>query len=401
MNDRIRQSFSVPFTYPVCFTRGVFAPGNETLASVFEPTAEPGASARVLAFVDAGLAAAQPDFPLRLERWFAARAPRLDLVAAPVPVPGGEAVKNDYRLIMAALDQMLEYRLCRQSYVLVAGGGAVLDAVGFAAALVHRGLRLVRLPSTTLAQNDAGLGVKNGMNLHGQKNAIGVFAPPAAVVNDLDLLSSLPLAHWLGGVAEAFKVALIKDAAFFHQLCADAARYPAREPAAMEALVRRCAALHLDHIRTSGDPFEMGSARPLDCGHWAAHRLESLSGYRMPHGQAVAFGLALDAEYAAAQGWLAPVDCQRLLAGLETAGFSLWDAVLDDGPLAADHPLFEGLALFREHLGGQLTVTLPWPLGQRIEVHEMDRARLVAGLERLRARARGRAPAAAGAPVTV
>lgn len=133
--------------------------------------------------------------------------------------------------------------------------------VGFVTALVHRGLRLVRMPTTVLAQNDAGVGVKNGMNEHGVKNFLGTFAPPFAVVNDAAFLETLPDEHWRGGISEAFKVAIIKDRAFFEFLVRSAPRLRAREANAMEALVKRCAVLHLEHIASSGDPFEIWGRR--------------------------------------------------------------------------------------------------------------------------------------------
>jgi 3-dehydroquinate synthase len=252
------------------------------------------------------------------------------------------------------------------------GGGAVLDALGFAASLLHRGLRLVRVPTTVLAQNDAGVGVKNGMNLHGGKNTIGTFHPPSAVFNDADFLPTLPDRDWRGGIAEAFKVAMIKDAPFFDFLCDRAADLRRRDMASMQELIRRCAELHLEHIATEGDPFETGTARPLDFGHWSAHKLESMSNYRIGHGQAVAIGLALDAAYAARRGWISGHVCRRLHQGLARSGLPLWDELLalrqGDGRLA----VLGGLDDFREHLGGELTLTYPRGLGRRHEVHEVN-----------------------------
>jgi 3-dehydroquinate synthase len=191
-------------------------------------------------------------------------------------VEGGEAIKNDLPGFVGRLDELVDQRMCRHSVVLAVGGGAVLDAIGLAAALVHRGLRLVRIPTTVLAQNDSGVGVKNAINYRHTKNLLGAFAPPFAVINDLNFLRSLPDAEWTDGIAEAFKVALIKDKANSLPGCAPTPPPCARATKApWPTWCRRCAELHLDHIRTSGDPFEFGQARPLDFGHWSAHRLES------------------------------------------------------------------------------------------------------------------------------
>ncbi len=378
------QRIAPAFAYPVLFTRDLFGAGSHALRQSFGDDA---AERRALVFLDGGLAEAQPDLARRMAACFATVPGLPRLAAEPIVVPGGEAIKNDYRLVMAIVDQILEQRLCRHSFVVAAGGGAVLDAVGFAASIVHRGVRLLRLPSTVLAQNDAGIGVKNGMNLHGGKNTIGTFAPPHAVVNDLDLLDSLPDREWRAGIAEAFKVALIKDADFFEFLCGAASRLKARDAAAMERLVIRCAELHLDHIRDHGDPFEMGSARPLDFGHWAAHKLECMSGYRIGHGQAVAAGMALDAIYAEGRGWIAPALLDRFLGALEDCGLPLWYDELDRRLGDGRHQVLLGIEEFREHLGGRLCVTFPAGAGRRREEDAVDLGAMAASLDRLRARA--------------
>ncbi len=382
MHRVLHQAFAVSFDYPVVFTRGAFDPANRALVDVLDRRGETRRH-RVVAFLDGDLAAAWPDLPGRIERYAAAHADRIELAAPPRLVPGGERVKNDPVQVEDLIRLLVGLHMDRHSYVLAVGGGAVLDAVGYAAALVHRGLRLVRLPTTVLAQNDAGVGVKNAINWRGSKNMLGTFAPPFAVLNDLDFLRSLSERGWTDGIAEAFKVAIIKDAAFFHELCALAPALRARDEAAMERLVTRCAELHLEHIRGGGDPFEYGRARPLDFGHWLAHRLEIMSDFALSHGQAVAIGVALDSVYAGLTGWLRAEDVIAVRAGLEAAGFTLWHPVLDrrepDGRLA----LLRGLEDFREHLGGELCVTMPDGLGRKFEVHELDAARVeqaVAGL---------------------
>ncbi len=213
-------------------------------------------------------------------------------------------MKND-PLYVAILHQAMQAAgLCRHSYVAAVGGGALIDTVGFAAATAHRGIRLLRVPTTVLAQADAAIGVKNSVNAMGQKNFLGVFTPPAAVLNDFAFLSTLSQKDWIGGVAEAVKVALIKDAAFFTFLERRARALARRDLPAMRQVIYRCAALHLDHIASGGDPFEQGNSRPLDFGHWAAHRLELLSGFELGHGEAVAIGLALDTTYSYLAGLL-------------------------------------------------------------------------------------------------
>jgi 3-dehydroquinate synthase len=276
--------------------------------------------------------------------------------------------------------------LCRHSYVIGIGGGALLDAVGFGAALVHRGLRHIRMPTTTLSQGDSGVGVKNGINLEGVKNAVGAFAPPFAVVNDLSFLATLSQGLLLDGMAEAFKVAIIKEAAFFDFLEANAAALAKGSLPLIEEAVRRSAGLHLDHIRASNDPFEFGVARPLDFGHWAAHRLEGQSGFSIRHGQAVAIGLAVDTLYARDKGLLSATESRRIIGALRQAGLPTYHHLLSardtDGRLA----VVAGLEQFREHLGGDLSVTLPKGLGHRVEIHEMDEAAIERAIRNLEER---------------
>ena len=144
------------------------------------------------------------------------------------------------------------------------GGGAALDLVGFAASTAHRGVRLVRFPTTTLSQGDGGVGVKNGINYFGKKNWIGTFSVPDAVVNDFSFLRGLPKSQKRAGFVEAVKVALIRDRSFFEQIEERADELSQFDEEAMRHVIRKSAALHLDHIASSGDPFERGSARPLD-----------------------------------------------------------------------------------------------------------------------------------------
>ena len=377
------QSFSVPFEYPVYFTTDLFFPENPVLVKAVMRLDERRRH-RFMVFVDSGVVAAHGDLLARLDAYFESRFADMVLVAAPAVIPGGEVAKNGWGHIHDIIEAISRHRMDRQSYIMAIGGGAVLDMVGLAAAVVHRGLRLLRVPTTTLAQNDAGIGVKNGINDQGQKNYIGTFAPPFAVLNDAGFLTTLTFEQWIGGISEAFKVAIIKDAAFFEFLADAAPALRARNGAAMEEAVRRCAILHLDHIRNNGDPFEFGSARPLDFGHWAAHKLESLSRYTIGHGQAVSIGIALDAHIAVRKGLLAEGDFLRIVDGLSVCGLPVWDERLHlrapDGSLE----ILAGLAQFREHLGGELMITLPKGIGGKVEVGVLTPDDVAAAVSTLR-----------------
>lgn len=380
--------FSVRFRFPVAFTRGVFDAENPLLAETLSP--EPaGRAPRCLFVVDEGVWRAVPGLGEAIAAYAARHVGSMALAAAPVVVPGGERLKSDPALLERLRAAILEAGIDRHSFVVGVGGGALLDAVGFAAATAHRGVRHVRVPTTTLSQNDSGVGVKNAVNYRGLKNYAGTFAPPWAVLNDLDFLTALPARERRAGLAEAVKVALIRDGAFYAWLEARAPDLAAFAPDAEEAMIRRCAALHLRQITKGGDPFELGSARPLDFGHWAAHKLESLTDYAVLHGEAVAIGIALDTRYSTLAGLL-PEGCDvRVAELLERLGFRLFHPALRATDGAGASRILAGLGEFREHLGGELTITLLEALGRGVEVHEMDADLIARSIDWLEARAGG------------
>ncbi|MEJ6483119.1 3-dehydroquinate synthase [Nostoc punctiforme UO1] len=369
----IHQRVSVTFNYEVYFTQNLFELKNPTLAQVVTADEETKPK-KVVAVVDAGILKYQPELVKQLVAYTKFYAEVLAIAAEPMIISGGEAAKNDRTLVDQIQQQIEAAGLCRHSYVLAIGGGAVLDLVGYAAATAHRGIRLIRVPTTVLAQNDSGVGVKNGINAFGKKNFLGTFAPPYAVINDSAFLTTLDDRDWRSGIAEAVKVALIKDAKFFDFIHSHSKALGRRDMDAMQQVIYRCAQLHLEHIANSGDPFEMGSSRPLDFGHWAAHKLEHLTNYRLRHGEAVAIGIALDSTYSYLAGLLDCSEWQRILNTLSALGFTLYVPELAYKLSQLEHPdcLFHGLTEFREHLGGELTLTLLQSIGKAIEVHEVN-----------------------------
>jgi len=369
--DVYHQRFSVAFDYPVHFTRNVFDSENDLLVLTVNRLGEKRIH-RAAVYVDSGLHEARRGLVGKIKEYFHARRDRRELAGMPQVVPGGEGAKNGWQVVSEVMWTLGNLHLDRQSYVIAVGGGAMLDMIGFATSLVHRGLRRIRVPTTVLGQNDAGVGVKNGMDEHGMKNFVGAFAPPFAVLNDFEFLTTLADRDWVGGVAEAFKVAIIKDAEFLDFLCQNASALRGRDARLMEQAIRRCAILHLEHTRTSGDPFEFGSARPLDFGHWAGHKIETMSNYETGHGQAVAAGIALDSVYATRKGLISPGDLERILAGLSGCGLPISSQYLTRRTADGELEILAGLEEFREHLGGRLNVTLPHGLGDRCEVHHMD-----------------------------
>ena len=374
----IKQNFQIDYSYSIVFTQNLFAPQNRELSSFLQSFSESGFQRKALFVIDGGLITHYPGLTGEVKTYFATQVPGIKLMEC-LTVPGGEAAKNSQEAFDAIVEAIDVQGIDRHSVVVAIGGGAVLDLVGYAAAVSHRGIRHIRIPTTVLSQNDSGVGVKNGINYKGKKNFLGTFAPPIAVFNDSRFLATLDDRDWRSGISEAIKVALIKDASFFDWIEAHASDLANRDTAAMEVLIHRCAEMHTEHIR-SGDPFEFGSSRPLDFGHWAAHKLEYLTDFQVRHGEAVAMGIALDSVYSNQKGLLSEEELGRILTVFQQLGFELYH------PKVAENDkinLKNGLQEFREHLGGQLTIMLLESIGKGIEVHEMDDALIASSVDYL------------------
>jgi 3-dehydroquinate synthase len=369
-HETIEGNFSIAWRHRVFFTRQVFASRNPLLTDLLTAPADPRHPVPVIIVADAGLVGARPMLLDDICCYFATREPRIHLAGPPLVVRGGETAKNDPAVTQAVYQEIHDRRIDRQAWVIAVGGGALLDVAGFATATAHRGCRHLRIPTTTLAQADSGVGIKNGVNLFGKKNFVGTFAPPIAVINDFEFLQTLPQPELRSGCVEGLKVALIRDGRFFSWIEKQADALCQGKLDLIEALIHRCAGLHVQHITSGGDPFETGSARPLDFGHWSAHKLEQLSNYRLGHGEAVAIGIALDTLYARNIGLLQPETAERILNVLHRLGFQLVTPALEARKSHGHLQLLDGLAEFREHLGGQLTLTLLRGIGSAIEVHD-------------------------------
>ena len=360
----LEQQFSIQYTFPVFFSRNVFRREDSLLASIFLRGGK--TCHKVFCIVDAGVLAEHPFLCAQIESYAETHREVMQLCGPVLSVEGGESCKNNSSVIDTILRHVQEYHLCRHSFILAIGGGAVLDAVGYAAAVAHRGLRLIRMPTTVLAQNDAGIGVKNGMNFMGRKNFIGTFAPPFAVINDSAFLDTLPPRELRAGIAEAVKVALIKDSSFFDSLYEQRFELASFSLQPMEEMIHRCAALHMNHIGAGGDPFELGSARPLDFGHWSAHKLEEITGGRINHGEAVAIGMALDSLYSYYKEMIEESELQQIFTLFGDLGLPLYH------PALATLDIKAALGEFREHLGGELAITLLTGIGSKKEVDRID-----------------------------
>lgn len=372
----IEQEFVLPFRYQVLFTKDLFSLDNPLLKEVYAPLRGP---VKTLVVIDQGFLAHWPNLEKQIEAYFAKHSAEMHLQAI-LEVPGGEASKADDTQSNKVLKAIDDYHICRHSVVLAIGGGAVIDMAGFAAAIAHRGVKLIRIPTTVLAQNDAAVGVKNGINAFGKKNFIGSFALPIAIINDTQLLTSLEQRDWVAGIAEAVKVSLLQDADFFHWIVANTQALAGRSEEEMNELIYRCALLHTNHISQGGDPFESGSSRPLDFGHWSAHKMEQLTGYALRHGEAVALGICIDLAYARLKGYITEALFEEVLGLFTDLGFPM---ALPEGIQAEQ--VLKGLEEFREHLGGELTITLIKGVGHQYDVHEIDQALMAQAIEVMKA----------------
>ncbi|MDC6389957.1 3-dehydroquinate synthase [Maribacter sp. PR1] len=374
----IKQSFSVQYDYQLHFTKDLFHKGNTLFLDIIEDYKDYEA-VKLFFVVDKGVAENHPQLLSKISSFCGLHSNHLNFTQSLI-IDGGEQSKNHAAYIDLVLKGINENAICRHSFVVVIGGGAVIDMVGYAAAIAHRGVKLIRIPTTVLSQNDSAVGVKNSVNIFNKKNFLGTFAPPYAIINDSDFLDTLEQRDWIAGIAEAIKVALIKDKDFFEYIAKNAEALKERQLEAMQYVIYKCAEMHMHHISQGGDPFESGSSRPLDFGHWAAHKLEFMTNYNLRHGEAVAKGIALDVTYAQLIGLITKEELTTIVDVMRTIGFDL------SLPLNSDmevEQLLAGIEEFREHLGGQLTITLISGLGKKHDVHEIDIKIMKQAIEKL------------------
>tara|TARA_B100001123_G_scaffold449041_1_gene612651 strand:+ start:11217 stop:12422 length:1206 start_codon:yes stop_codon:yes gene_type:complete len=378
----IEYPLQIPYQLRVYFTKGVFDTSNPVFRDL-ACSRESGNRRKTLFYIDEAVAESNPQLEQQIDGYFGHHESDLQFQGIH-RIPGGESLKNDAEVVGKIYADIEKNRICRHSFVAAIGGGAVLDTVGYAAATAHRGIRHFRFPTTTLGQADAGVGVKNGVNFHHKKNFVGTFAPPFAVINDLEFLKTLPEVHMRNGYIEAIKVALIRDSGFFNWIESKVKELNRFDKETLEELVYRCAKHHVAFIATSGDPFEMGSVRPLDFGHWAAHKLEQLSDFKLSHGKAVAVGMAIDTLYSEERGYLDSQSAQRIINLLHELHFETYSDFLEQKNGSRFPYILQGLEEFREHLGGLLTITLLKRIGSRFEVHEVDTDIVLRTIKRLK-----------------
>lgn len=357
--------------YTVCFTSDLFGPDNETIRRTLTKMGhKPPLRCAVL--VDSGVAARNAALIPQILHHFQKERPFLDLCHPPFAMPGGESVKNSRRTAEAISAIARTHALSRESLVLVVGGGAFLDAAGTALSQCDGGIPTANIPTSPLAQSAAGIGAMRFMNEGGIKNAAGIFAPPHAVFIDFALLKTLPFEHHVSGMAEAFKMALAADAEFFAILCRKALKIRQNDRSTVEKVIHKTATLHLDQARKSYARMAHGDGNPADFGDWTARWLETLSGYKLPHGHALSVGIALKAWYGCHTGTLAEGEFTRLIEALLTCGLPIWNRFLEtrtkDGTLA----LTEGLTRYQNGSSGHRPILIPVGVGTLKAVDHLD-----------------------------
>jgi 3-dehydroquinate synthase len=288
-----------------------------------------------------------------------------------VILPPGEGSKG-WSVLEQLCEDLIAARVERGDVVVALGGGVIGDLAGFAAAIVRRGLDIVQVPTTLLAQVDSALGGKTAINSRHGKNLIGVFHQPALVVADTALLDTLPARAFRAGYAEVVKYGLINDAGFFTWLEANWRDVFANTPAREHAIATSCRAKAAIIVR---DERETGERALLNLGHTFAHALETAAGFsdRLLHGEAVAIGLALAFGFSARLGLLPQAEADRVTRHLAAVGLPT-----DPGAIPGDVPgadgLMELMAQDKKVRRGKLTFILARGIGASFVAPDIDAA---------------------------
>lgn len=260
----------------------------------------------------------------------------------------GEENKR-FGTLSAILEFLAEERITRTDCLVALGGGVTGDMAGFAAACYLRGIRYVQMPTTLLAAVDSSVGGKTAIDLNAGKNLAGAFLQPAAVLCDTDCLKSLPPEVFAGGAAEAVKTAVLSDAGLFDSI--EKGMLPTTDPA---ALIAGCVAYKAGVVER--DEKEQGERKLLNLGHTVGHAIEKCSGYAIPHGHAVAAGLAIIARSAEALGWTKEPLADRIAAVLAALD-------LPTGTVYGAEELAKAASADKKRAGGEITLAIPQAIG--------------------------------------
>lgn len=284
-------------------------------------------------------------------------------------LPAGEATKS-WSHLSQVVEWFLDERIERRDIVIALGGGVIGDLVGFAAAILRRGVRFVQIPTTLLAQVDSSVGGKTGINTRHGKNLVGAFHQPSLVLADTDLLSTLPPRDYLAGYGEVVKYGLLGDADFFSWLEENGPTAAAGDMSARVYAVRRSVEMKAEIV--ARDETEKGDRALLNLGHTFCHALESVTGYsdRLLHGEGVAIGCSLAFELSARLGLCAQEDPSRVRAHLKAMGMKT-DLADIPGDLPGPEALIDVMGQDKKVVDGQLRFILARGIGEAFVTSEV------------------------------
>ena len=286
-------------------------------------------------------------------------------------LPAGEATKS-WESLTRTCDWLLDQKVERRDIVVALGGGVIGDLVGFAAAVLRRGVRFVQIPTSLLAQVDSSVGGKTGINVRQGKNLIGAFHQPALVLADTDVLSTLAERDFLAGYGEVVKYGLLGDAAFFDWLDENGPALKSGDMAARIAAVTKSVQMKADIV--ARDETEQGDRALLNLGHTFCHALEAATGYsnRLLHGEGVAIGCALAFELSARLGLCSQEEPSRVREHLKRMGMKT-DLADIPGDLPDADALIELMAQDKKVLDGKLRFILARGIGQAFVTSDVPR----------------------------
>ncbi|MGE0034763.1 MAG: 3-dehydroquinate synthase [Xanthobacteraceae bacterium] len=299
------------------------------------------------------------------------------IAATPITVPEGESSKS-FAWLETVCEALIAARIERGDLVVALGGGVVGDLAGFAAAVTRRGLDYVQVPTSLLAQVDSSVGGKTAIDTKHGKNLVGAFHQPILVVADTALLDTLSPREFRSGYAEVAKYGLLGDEAFFAWLEANWQEVFAGGPAREHAIATSC---RMKAAIVARDERETGERALLNLGHTFGHAFEAAAGYsqRLLHGEAVALGMALAAEFSARKGLLPEADAARTRRHLAAVGLPTLVSQISGGPPGIDR-LMELIAQDKKVSRGMLTFILLRGIGQSFIARDVDAAEVRAFL---------------------
>lgn len=312
------------------------------------------AATRIAAVLPGRRLAVVTDATIRARLTEAGLWPRLD--APVIEVPAGEAAKSREEWARVT-DRLLALEFGRDSALVAIGGGSIGDLAGFVAATYLRGIPFVQVPTTLLAMVDASVGGKVGVDTVAGKNLVGAFHPPALVLADPKLLATLPDRIYREGLAEALKHGLVADAAYFDRIVVRAGVLGARDPASVAELVQR--SVEIKAAVVSRDEHERGERAILNAGHTVGHALEHLSGYTLPHGEAVAIGLVSECRIAERMGLAGAGLADRVALSLTELGLPTTHEAR-----STKHELLTAMSSDKKNRGGRIRMALLADVGR-------------------------------------